>query len=116
MKIINTASNSITLHDGSRVDGNFYNFIKNHAKSRYDFLNGEAIYQCEQILGDEFLDLLGNKAAIKACNVFKFIVRRSEIPYLMYDLPTRRGLYFELMPTMPSMVIDQLFMEDDLPF
>jgi hypothetical protein len=119
MKFYNTVSKFITLQDGSRVDGNFDNFIKNHAKSRYDFLNGEAIYQCEQILGDEFLDLLGNKATIKACNIFKFMVKRLELPYLMYDLPTRRGDFFELMPTMPtlpSMVIDQLFMEDDLPF
>ena len=116
MKFYNTVSKFITLQDGSRVDGNFYNFIKNHAKSRYDFLNGEAIYQCEQILGDAFLDLLGNKAAIKACNIFKFMVKRLELPYLMYDLPTRRGDFFELMPTMPSMVIDQFFFEDELPF
>ena len=109
MKFYNTVSKFITLQDGSRVDGNFYNFIKNHAKSRYDFLNGEAIYQCEQILGDAFLDLLGNKAAIKACNIFKFMVKRLELPYLMYDLPTRCGLYFELMPTMPDMT-------SELPF
>lgn len=106
----------VTLDDGSTIDKDFYLYIKAHVTTRYDFLNREAIYRCEQILGEVFLDLLGNKATIKACNIFKFMVRRSEIPYLMYDLPTRRGLYFELMPTMPSMVIDQLFMEDDLPF
>jgi hypothetical protein len=116
MQHLNTTEKFITLHDGSRVDGNFYDFIKNHAKSRYDFLNREAIYQCEQILGDEFLDFLGNKASSMACNIFKSMVRRSELPYFMYDLPTRRGLYFELMPTMPNMVTDQLFFEDELPF
>ena len=77
--------------------------------TRYDLLNREAIYRCEQILGDEFLDLLGNKATIKACNIFKFMVRRSEIPYFMYGLPTRRGDFFELIPTMPPMA-------DELPF
>ena len=106
----------VTLDDGSTVDKNFYLYIKAHVTTRYDLLNREAIYRCEQILGEDFLDLLGNKAAIKACNIFKFMVKRLELPYLMYDLPTRRGDFFELMPTMPSMVIDQFFFEDELPF
>jgi hypothetical protein len=81
MKFYNTVSKFITLQDGSRVDGNFYQTVKKHVEARYRHLNLDDNHSIANILGDEFLSYLLNLNQSKPLNLlytwwkaFKFLI------------------------------------------
>lgn len=109
MKIFNAVDKFITLHDGSRVDSNFYQTIKKHVEARYNHLNLDDDHSIATILGDEFLSLLSESESIKAFKSFIHMVESFQVSYIPSDVPSPYFDYFELMPTMPPMA-------DGLPF
>ncbi len=111
MKSINKI---ITLHDGSKVDEDFYEFIKDYVVAQYDFLNPEDSHRIEDILGAELIDDLTESACQLAYKSFIRMVENFEVPYEEFAAPSKYYTYYTLMPTMPSVFEEVDYFEDAL--
>ena len=108
-KIKMNKEKEVVLFDGSTINRSFYDAIAAVVKSRYDHLNIEEDQRIDDILGAAFLRTLNESDSKKAFKAFIRMVENFEVPYLEVQTPSKHYTYYELMPTMPSLV-------DELPF